>query len=44
MNLCYPKRYLVTRDPDPESYLPVDDDDWDSGVSMRVCLLRFLSR
>ncbi|KAL6814303.1 hypothetical protein J3E69DRAFT_347044 [Trichoderma sp. SZMC 28015] len=33
MNLCYPKRYLVTRDPDPESYLPVDDDDWDSGLS-----------
>ncbi|KAL7907559.1 hypothetical protein GGI35DRAFT_454400 [Trichoderma velutinum] len=33
MNLCYPKRYLVTRDPDPESYLPVDDEDWDSGLS-----------
>lgn len=33
MNLCYPKRYLVTLDPGPESYLPVDDDDWDSGLS-----------
>ncbi|EHK23014.1 uncharacterized protein TRIVIDRAFT_28724 [Trichoderma virens Gv29-8] len=33
MNLCYPKRYLVTADPDPESYLPVDDGDWDSGFS-----------
>ncbi|KAL7940805.1 hypothetical protein V8C42DRAFT_336403 [Trichoderma barbatum] len=33
MNLCYPKRYLVTPDPDPESYLPVDDGDWDSGLS-----------
>ncbi|UKZ74622.1 hypothetical protein TrVFT333_002292 [Trichoderma virens FT-333] len=33
MNLCYPKRYLVTPDPDPESYLPVDDGDWDSGFS-----------
>lgn len=34
MNLSHPKRYLVTPDPDPESYLPVDDGDWDSGVSM----------
>lgn len=36
MNLSYPKRYLVTPDPDPESYLPVDDRDWDNGVSTEL--------
>ncbi|KAL7928244.1 hypothetical protein V8C35DRAFT_318606 [Trichoderma chlorosporum] len=33
MNLCHPTRCLVTPDPGPESYLPVDDEDWDSGIS-----------
>ncbi|KAI5459523.1 hypothetical protein BGZ63DRAFT_359285 [Mariannaea sp. PMI_226] len=33
MNLSCPKRHLVTPDPDPDSYLPIDDGDWDSGLS-----------
>jgi hypothetical protein len=32
MNLCDPTRLLVTTDPDSTSYLPVDDEEWDSGV------------
>lgn len=38
MNLSHPKRHLVTRDPDPDSYLPVDDLAWDSGVSEPACV------
>ncbi|KAH8817144.1 hypothetical protein F5884DRAFT_896830 [Xylogone sp. PMI_703] len=33
MNLTHPQRNLVTADPDPDSYLPVDDGAWDSGLS-----------
>ncbi|KAL6885670.1 hypothetical protein GGI43DRAFT_303927 [Trichoderma evansii] len=33
MNLSHPKQCLVTPDPDPESYLPVDDGNWDSGLA-----------
>ncbi|KAJ6783764.1 hypothetical protein PWT90_03404 [Aphanocladium album] len=33
MNLSYSKQSLVTLDPDPESYLPVDDDDYDNGTA-----------
>lgn len=33
MNLCDPMRHLVTADPDSTSYLPIDDEEWDSGVS-----------
>lgn len=33
MNLCDPKRHLVTPDPDSTSYLPIDDEEWDAGVS-----------
>lgn len=34
MNLSHPKRHLVTPDPSPDSYLPVDDRAWDDGVSV----------
>lgn len=40
MNLSHPKQCLVTPEPDPESYLPVDDGNWDSGVSAEGCLLK----
>ncbi|KAJ3496987.1 hypothetical protein NLG97_g2247 [Lecanicillium saksenae] len=33
VNLSCPKQSLVTLDPDPESKLPVDDDDYDNGTS-----------
>ncbi|UKZ76865.1 hypothetical protein TrVFT333_004580 [Trichoderma virens FT-333] len=33
VNLSNPKRHLVTSDPDSDSYLPVDDAEWDSGIS-----------
>ncbi|KAG8416292.1 hypothetical protein J3458_006885 [Metarhizium acridum] len=33
MNLCDPMRHLVTADPDSTSYLPIDDEEWDSGTS-----------
>ncbi|KID79675.1 Zn(2)-C6 fungal-type DNA-binding domain protein, partial [Metarhizium brunneum ARSEF 3297] len=41
MNLCDPMRHLVTADPDSTSYLPIDDEEWDSGPPPRpVCALR----
>lgn len=33
MNLSDPSRQLVTTDPDSTSFLPIDDAEWDSGVS-----------
>ncbi|KAL7952343.1 hypothetical protein V8C34DRAFT_319124 [Trichoderma compactum] len=33
LNLCNPGRHLITPDPTPESYLPSDDQDWDTGLS-----------
>lgn len=33
MNLSEPGRHLVTADPDLTSYLPIDDEEWDLGVS-----------
>jgi hypothetical protein len=33
LNLSDPKRHLITPDADIESYLPVDDEAWETGVS-----------
>lgn len=33
LNLCDPKRHLITQDADLGSYLPVDDEAWNQGVS-----------
>ncbi|KFY02421.1 hypothetical protein V490_00506 [Pseudogymnoascus sp. VKM F-3557] len=33
LNLCNPGQHFVTQDPDSETYLPVDDMAWDSGMS-----------
>ncbi|KAL6859522.1 hypothetical protein J3F83DRAFT_749264 [Trichoderma novae-zelandiae] len=33
LNLCNPGRPLVTPDPTPDSYLPGDDQEWDTGSS-----------
>ena len=33
MNLSEPGRHLITADPDLTSYLPIDDEEWDLGVS-----------
>ncbi|UKZ45872.1 hypothetical protein TrVGV298_000065 [Trichoderma virens] len=33
LNLCNPGRHLITPDPTPDSYLPGDDLEWDTGSS-----------
>lgn len=44
MNLSEPGRHLVTADPDLTSYLPIDDEEWDLGVSNTApCSLQILN-
>lgn len=31
-DMCDPGRHIVTPDPETNSYLPIDDEDWDAGV------------
>lgn len=38
LNLCDPGRHLITPDPEPGSYLPVDDAAWDAGVGTAHCI------
>ncbi|KAL6805133.1 hypothetical protein J3E68DRAFT_387723 [Trichoderma sp. SZMC 28012] len=33
LNLCNPGRHLITPDPSSDSYLPADDQEWDTGSS-----------